>query len=74
MNDLLTTNCEHFERNLRYETKVNYDPEGKILGAMLFLGADDLRELGVEASDESIEYRIEGNGTVAVSEGGGQHE
>lgn len=43
------------------EARVNVDGDGDPIGIMLFLGADELERLGVEAEGrESISYRVEG--------------
>jgi hypothetical protein len=51
------------------EATVNRDAEGDPLGCMLFLGAEELEDLGVDDAG-SVEYRVGPDGAVRVSEGG----
>lgn len=44
--------------------QINTDENGDILGAAVFLGADDLAALGIDSADK-VEYHIK-NGTLRL--------
>lgn len=60
--------AEHTERGINNQptATVNKSPDGEVLGATLFLGADDLAALGLNDADELV-YQVN-NGELRLTE------
>ena len=54
-----TADSAELPTNEKRESTINSDGEGEILGATIFLSADDLEDLGVDSSEDTLSYRVE---------------
>ena len=53
--------------NKNRESTINRDGEGEILGATIFLSAEDFENLGVDSTGDTISYRVQ-NGELVLSD------
>ena len=60
-----TTDSTELPTNQKRESTINKDGEGEVLGATIFLSAEDLENLGVDSSEDTISYRVE-NGQLTL--------
>ena len=60
-----TTESVEWSTNKNRESTINKNGEGEVLGATIFLSADDLEDLGVSPTEDTISYRVE-NGQLIL--------
>lgn len=60
-----TAESVELPENQNRESTINKNGEGEVLGATIFLSADDLEDLGVDSSEDTISYRVE-NGQLIL--------
>ena len=60
-----TTDSAELPTNKSRESTINKSGEGEILGATIFLSVEDLENLGVDFTGDTISYRVE-NGQLTL--------
>ena len=60
-----TTDSTELPTNQKRESTINKDGEGEVLGATIFLSAEDLENLGVDFTEDTLSYRVE-NGQLIL--------